>query len=104
MGCRNGFIGCPFQDQAWTVSNASIVAVYDCRMLPSDSSWNDDIPPSPYPDSKGYIAAIFNGQAGHPSLHIGGIWDRGIPYQSAGCGHDRSPIKMVMRDEINPES
>ena len=30
--------------------------------------------------------------------------DRGIPYQSAGCGHDRSPIKMVMRDEINPES
>lgn len=101
MGCSNGFVGYPCQGQAWTVSDASVVTVYTCRMLPPDNSWNKDIPPSPYPDSTRYVAAVFNGQAGHPSPRIGRIWDYGLHFQSAGRCPDRSPIKLVMRDETN---
>jgi len=101
MGCSNGVIGGPFQDQAWTISNASIVTVYNCRMLPPDSSWEKDVQPSPYPDSTRYIADIFNGQARNPSHHS----DRGrelvVPCQFAGRSPEGSPIKLVMRDESN---
>lgn len=101
MGCSNGVIGGPFQGQAWTVSNASIVTVYNCRMLPPDSSWEQDVPPSPYPDSTRYIAAIFNGQARNPSLCIGRGSESATPCRSAGRCPEGSPIKLVMRDEAN---
>jgi hypothetical protein len=97
LGCSNGFFGNPSQDQAWSVSNASIVMVYNCRMLPPDNSWDKDISPSPYPDSTRNIASIFNGQARRPSLHIGR--DYGIPFQTAGSRPERPLITLVMRGE-----
>lgn len=101
MGCSNGFIGTPSQDQAWSESNALIVAVYNCRMLPPDNSWEKDITPSPFPDSIRYISAALNGKAGHPSLRMGGSFNCDIPFHSSSACPERSPIKLVMRDENN---
>jgi len=101
MGCSNGFIGFPLPDRAWNVSDAPVVTVYASRMPPPDTSWGTDVTSSPYPDSTRYIVAVFSGQAGRQSPRVGGIWRYCIPLQSAGCGPDRSPIKPVMRDEID---